>query len=435
MSEATTNTPAVEHAVSRAHHPFSPSKLQNLEACPCYESAQGALNARCIAGTMAHAVTETGEDEHRLSDDDAAAAAECMDFYHREALLMREARRRAVKELAEQHWEETHRLLSPDACLQWAQVNIPEVIELTESYLPIDGCKFTCRGETVEATTAGYVDRAVIDHTGKFAKMFDWKFGMWPVEDAANNLQGIAYCLGLMRLYPELDIIQFFFKQPHINVVSSAKFHRYQLPGLYLRIQVVVARAVEARDNGDWKAANPMTPVCNFCSNLGKCPKVAQIACNVAHKFAPMLVPANVTPTFCDSPENTEAALNLSAVMATWAGAYRTQVTDRVIRRAAPVPPGFTLTSRANREVVSEAKLREVTLRYLTADELAGISSFPFGKAEEIVNDKAPRGQKKLKIEEYQAALIESGAVIKGQPYAFLRAVAKKDNKEQSSGE
>src|SRR5579862_4583227 len=63
----------------RKHHPYSPSTLQNTEACPCYQS-RDSQHERSIAGTLAHEVVETGDDKHELSDEDAMAAAECIEF-------------------------------------------------------------------------------------------------------------------------------------------------------------------------------------------------------------------------------------------------------------------------------------------------------------------------------------------------------------------
>jgi hypothetical protein len=266
-----------------------------------------------------------------------------------------------------------------------------------------------------------------IDHTEKFALGVDLKFGKWAVEECSNNLQAISYVLGLFKAFQELEQVLFYFVQPALDVVDGALFKREQVPELYRRVQTVVARAIEARNSGSWDAAKPAVPVCNFCGAIGRCPKVAEIACSIAKKFAPLNVPGNVTPTFCDLPENTSAALNVAAVMAIWAQAYRSQVTDRVIRRAAPVPPGFILASRSVRTVVNPKMARDISLGYLTEEEFQSISPFPgFGVLEKLIADKSPRGAKTATMESFKADLNGSGAVVTGQPYAFLRAVSTK---------
>jgi hypothetical protein len=423
----TTNTlPPVE----RAHHPFSPSKLQNLEQCSLYEG-NNSVNERAIAGTLAHGVTESGEDHDSLSDDDASAAAFCMDWVHRQKLLMEEARDRAISKAAHAKFDPDHEPTEDEFNVVWSREreSTPAVLELMEGYLPVDECRYECQGKPVESTTAGYFDRALINHEGTYCLAIDFKFGRWAVETCSNSLQAIAYVLGLFRAYPKLQQIKFVFIQPALDVVDGHTFSRAQVPELYRRVQVVVARAIEARNLGTWDSASPAIPVCSFCGAIGRCPKVAAIACTIAKKFHPLGVPSNVTPTFLDSPEGTADALNVAAVMATWAAAYRAQVTDRVIRRAAPVPPGFTLASRSNREVTNETLAREVALKFVTEDEFKSISPFPgFSDLEEIVSTKAPRGQKSSTVTALKDALKESGAVTVGQPYAFLKAQPKRND-------
>lgn len=381
----------------RKHHPYSPSTLQSLEACPSYIGKQSDTpHERTTAGTRAHGMVESGTDDNRLDDEDAVAAAECMDFVSRRRQLMDEARARDI---------ETFKYV------------IPEVTELKEAYLPIDD----------EDTTAGYCDWALIDHTGTNAEMGDHKFGMWPVEDAKNNLQGIAYALGLFKRYPTLKTIHFWFHQPHLELITDTIFTRSQIPELYLRVKTVVARAREARRTADFSTAKAYVPNCSFCANLGKCPVVAEFACRVGHKFHPLEIPADITPTMVLSSRDTTLAMRLSQTVAVWAQAFRTQTTDRVLRGDANIPAGFKLEQRSKREVVDGPKFKEIALHHLTEAEYAGICDVPgFGATEEIIKEKAPRGSKKAAIEDFQKELEEGGAVRKGDPYCFLRAVAEK---------
>lgn len=382
-------------AEQRKHHDYSPSTLQNLEVCPAYRGRQSETpHERTTAGTRAHGVVDTGEDDNLLGDDDAIHAADCLDFVARRRQLMEEARSR------DQNLDEPP---------------LPQIIELKETYLPVDDID----------TTAGYVDRALIDHTRASAELFDWKFGMWAVEKADNNLQGIAYSLGLFHKYPSLKSIHFWFKQPTLDVITDAVFTRAQIPALYLRVQTVVARAREARRTGDFATANPAVPACNFCANLGTCPKVAAFACKIGSKFFPLEMPEEITPTMVMSPKETKLAMRLSQVMAVWSGAFRAQVTDRVLRGAAEMPAGYTLQSRSNREVVVPAQFKKLALAFLTESEYAGITPVPgFGAVEEAIKEKAPRGQKKAAIESFQQQLEDTGAVVRSQPYSFLRAIS-----------
>lgn len=423
----------------RQHHPYSPSTIGNLEACACYISRQDAKpHERATAGTRAHNVVETGDDDNRLDDDDAIAAADCLDFLARRRQLMEEARDRAL-----------------DGYRQARAGLPPEILELKEVYLAVDDKHFiedrfvekeinnakvgVHEQAFITATTAGYVDRVLIDHTRTYAEMLDWKFGRWGVEKAETNPQGIAYMLGLFREYPTLQKIHVWFKQPHIDVISGAVFTRDQIPELYLRIQVIVARAREARarlvrNPLDFEMATPTIPACNFCGNLGRCTKVAAIACKVGSKFYPLEIPDNITPTMVLTARDTSLAMRLSQVLSVWAGAFRTQTTDRVLRGDADIPAGFSLEQRQKREVIDERKFKEVALRYLTEEEYKSICPVPgFGDTENIVKEKAPRGSKKAAVEDFQKELIADGAVSKGDPYCFLKATPSEKTETQNT--
>lgn len=419
----------------RTHHSYSPSTLQSLEACPCYRGKES-KHERTIAGSIAHKVTETGEDDNRLSDDDAEAAAECLDFVERRRTLMNEARQREV--------HKTFLNLNHKTPLTECEKAIHQIVELRESYLPIDDAVFNddyadpitnaSVKETVLATTAGYVDHVMIAHDRKYAEMIDFKFGFWPVEQANNNLQGIAYALGLFRQYPSIQRIKFWFKQPHLDSISDAEFTRDNIDELYLRVQVVVARAREARHKGNFSAARPAVPVCNFCALIGVCPKVAEFACRVGSKFFPLEIPDDITPTAIHTTRDTTLGMRLAGVLAVWAKSFRTQTTDRVLRGDADVPDGYKIESKSSRDVADEVKFKQIALQFVTQEKYDSMLDVPgFGKLEEAVKDKAPRGQKKNAVEDLKKKLEDSGAVVKSPSYAYLKAVADKPDKQPTN--
>ncbi len=425
-----TTNPTPPPAEERAHHLFSPSTLQNREACACYRGKGGTSEA-AETGTKQHSVVETGQDDNSLDDDKALAAADCLDFYQRQKELLEEARHR--DELA----------LIAEAVKKGATVYTPPlpVLDLAEIYLPVDALTFfdVVSGKTVvtKSTTAGYVDRALISHDRRYAILLDWKFGAWAVEEAKDNLQGISYVLGLFLAYPSLMEIKFVFKLPHLNYQTEHTFKRSDIPELYLRVQVVVARARTAYaqvEAGNFSMATPKVPACNFCGLIGTCPKVAEFACKVGHKFHPLEIPSDITPTGIKSEADTTIGLRLAQVMAVWASSFKTQITDRVIRKAGETgeliaPPGFKVQTRRDRNIADAVVFKKATLKYLTESELEPLAQYTFGAVENAVKDKAPRGSKTSTVEEYKRALEETGAIEYGQPYSFLRGVEEKSSK------
>lgn len=424
----------------RPHHPFSPSKLSFLEFCPCYESKHSE-NERCIAGTRAHAVTETGEDDHRLDDDDAAAAAECMDFFENKKQELVQDRREFVHLVSLKAWGESGRKEDVQEIFKILDGEVSQIIEMTETYLEVDDLQFTAPvfnlaksgafkdvfdPQIIKSTTGGYIDRGLIDHTGKHAQIFDWKFGMWPVDNAKDNLQGIGYVLGMFKLYPALETVTMWFKQPHLGEVTSHKFSREDVPLLYLRVRRVVERKVASNTYGDFRMANPGVPNCNFCARIGTCTKVAEFVIPTCRKFHPLAFPDEITPTMSQDPAQTSLALRLAQVAAIWADSFKRQVTDRVLRGDATCPADYVIASRKEKTVADPKAMRAVALEFMTKDELDTITDFSRTAAAEIIKDKAPRGQKTAMVEEFQQRLLSSGALVEGQPYSFLRVASKK---------
>ena len=413
----------------RVHHPYSPSTLQNLEACPCYEGRQ-TTHIRAIAGTKAHKVTETLVDDNSLDDDDAEAAAECLDFYQQRLRMLEESRNKIVGELAVQlAGDDSH----PDITWPNADSQTPEILELQETYLPIDDKVFLELVPNADAeifrilrvigTTAGYFDRAIIDHTGIYAEAFDWKFGLWQIEKCENNLQAISYVLGLFKKFPTLQAVRFFFKQPALDLVSEHLFKREQIPALYLRACVVVARAREARGKGDFSTANPTIPGCLFCKHIGVCPKVADFACKIGSKFAPLKIPASVTPTMIQDPQNTGLGMQLAQVMKVWSDAFRQVTADRVLNNGAPLPAGYKLVTReGSRKVIDMDGFRKQALQILTEEEFSTTLDVSLGAVEKAISDKSPRGFKKDAIKNFKSCLEENNLVERGNGCAYLQA-------------
>jgi hypothetical protein len=412
MTTSPTAAPVPVVPAERAHHLYSPSWLQNGEACPDYRS-RDSKHVRTIAGTIAHKATETGEDSNELSDDDAIAVAQCLDFYESCVKSLELDARRAYEEAVEKAKKE--------GTMMPLEHNYA-VLEGTETYLPIDDIPY----EDCGGTTAGYVDRWIMAWHRKYAEVIDWKFGKWQVEEAANNLQGIAYMMGLFKKFPSLEQVRVRFKQPLIDFETDHLFTRHDLPALYLRIQTIVARARKARKLNDFSMANPAVPVCNFCARIGDCPKVLAFACTVGKKYHPLGLPADINPSVAMDPKNTKTALDLAAVLKIWSEGFRRMVTERVLRGDAPMPEGYQSRTMRKRELVDLGKYKLLALEYLTPQEWEACLDTTFSAVEKQISKKAPRGHKETTVEKFQAASLTTGATQLGQPISFLQVASEK---------
>jgi len=421
-AETVAGTSALLATETRAHHPYSPSTLQSIEACPLFRSRQNVKeHERTTAGTRAHNSADSETDDERLSDDDAAAVAECLDYVDK------------LKQNFSLEAQLARKRLEMVPCEGGVSVKFApadfegKVREINEPYLPIDDLIFP----DATATTAGYADKILISYCGKYAHVVDYKFGMWPVTEADSNLQGLAYALGVFKANPKVEEIIIHFLQPLLQHKTAALVKRSDIPKHYFRICAVVARARLAREalekTGSWAAAQCWAPVCSFCDHLGKCDRALEVAIQVGQKFYPLGIPADLTPSTIHNDRDTQLALRLSMVVATWAKAFRTVITNRVVNGDAEIPEGFRLMSQAKRELVDLALYRKAAIKIIGAKAFEETLETTFGAVEKLIAEKAPRGIKEKVVLQFQKETEESGAVARQLPITFLKAIPKKD--------
>lgn len=345
-------------------------------------------------GTKQHAAADSGEDNPELPDEKAMAVAECMRFV-----------------------EERMKLYPGGQILK-------------EQYVPIDDEEIVVRdaeggGEVFKGTTGGYFDAAIVSVDEKTVEVIDHKFGQVAVESAANNLQGMAYLLGVAKLFPKVERGIVHFMMPHRDEVTSAMFTRDQFNGMRIRIRAVVQRAVEAaRVANDFSMATPNQSACLFCSLIGRCPKVAAVALRVGHKYAPLMVPASISTAIFEDPEQVAEGLKLSAIIKVWAEAYRSQATAKTIEDPHFVPKGYKLVSTSKRKVLNAKRLGDLAKEILPVEDREKVDALydlPIGKVEKLISIAAPRGSKESAVEEFGLSALALGAIAEGEPFAFLR--------------
>jgi hypothetical protein len=404
----------------RVHHPYSPSSLQSREACPKFQN-RNSTNEAAVFGTIQHDAVERGQDDSRLSDDRASAVADCMIFCDERA----------------SHY--------------------PGGTILKEAYLPIDEevivitvksierfdivtedgqvCPGFRQGETkhhvFEGTTAGFLDFAVISADETEADIVDYKFGRNAVTSAEDNLQGIAYMLGLKKRFPKLRKCRVSFIQPHIDEMSEHTFGLSDTSEFYLRIRVVVGRSIAAAANPhDFSSARPNVGTCLFCALVGKCTKVGDLMLKLGQKYKPLAIPANVNPTTLSDPKDVDMGIRLADVVKVWAEAFRRQATEKTIENMDFVPEGYTLVTMQKRKILHSRNFAKIAKDFLPEPmwkEVDNLFDIPITPVEDLISASAPRGSKEACVEAFGAKLIEAGVVELGNPFAFLRQSKKSD--------
>jgi hypothetical protein len=351
-------------------------------------------------GTMQHDAVESGEDNPRMPDYRAVAVAECIKYT--------EERLKAY----------------------------PGGYSAREAYLPIDDMTIRCGDKDFLGTTAGYVDFAVVSKDETQGEIIDWKFGRWAVTKAEENLQGIAYMLGLKKAFPLLQHVTVRFIQPHIDFSSSHTFDISNPEPYLLRVRAVVQRAVEAAKRpDDFSTARPNIGACTFCKNIGNCTKVTEIAIQVGQKFMPLALPKEINTTSVLDPKQTSIGLKLAQIVGTWAKAYRTRVTAKAIDSDV-VPEGYMLVP-SQRTVIKDPKaVGELAKTFLPpedAEKVEALYDINLTPLDDLISIRAPRLKKEATVEKFREELLKSGATELGAPFAFLRQITTGDKTENQN--
>lgn len=369
----------------RAHHPYSPSGLQLKESCPKFVSVEGE-NEASIRGTAQHEATET-LDLSKLTQDERYAVNHCL------------------------------------AVLEEARDSMPGCTELMEIRVSVDDLD----------TSSGFLDRALISADGKYAQVLDWKFGFGDIERAGNNLQGMAYAIGIRRLYPTLEHIRVRFITPRqAETETTHEFTAAELDECYRRIRAVVARAKKAKRARNFDMATPATSTCRFCGHLGKCPKAGGLLTEVGKHMPVAFVPPDAMLT-AEDPEEIGRILDLLKYLDDFAKPIKNRFTE--MAKAGVEIRGYSVASIASREVTNEEACATMVYHELVdklgksgeeALELAkGSYRFTLSAAESVLSDAAPRGEKRKVVEDFRNRLREAGAIMDGTPKVFLKRDAK----------
>jgi hypothetical protein len=381
----------------RVHHPYSPSSLQSREACPKYKPSHSD-NEASIMGTLQHSAVESDLDDNRIPDYRALAVAQCKEFA-------------------------AERILSFG----------PGATVLREEYLPVDDEDVSAPDQMVfKGTTAGYLDLGIVNYEETHAEIIDWKFGRNAVTEAESNLQGIAYMLGLKKKFPKLQTCIVRFIQPHIDHETSHEFQISNPDSFLLRVRAVVLRSVEAaKSPDDFSMARATVGTCIFCDLVGRCPKVADLVIQVGKKYAPMVVPDDISTVTLLDPARVSEGMKLAQVVSTWAESYRKNATQKSLNTEDFIPDGYILVPGQRTVIKSARGVANIAKKFLPpehAEKVEALFDISLTPLDKLISTVAARGMKEKTVDEFREAIITEGAAEMGNPYAFLRLKTDKDS-------
>ena len=394
---------------TRGHHPDSPSSLQSNEACALFENEQRESLA-AEAGVLQHKAVET-RDLSLLEDPSHVAAVEkCIAYLNKVG----------VEKYAE----------------------AGEVTVLKEEYLSVgDERVYDQLKRLYVGITGGFPDEVYV--AKYFADIFDWKFGAVPVTPTKDNLQGIAYALGLFEKFPDLQRVTVHFYQPHQgwseekhNEKYVHTFHRTEIVDLELRIRTVVAKKKAAlkalEEKGSWAAAQPKNDLCIWCARKGDCTKNHARVIVGASKYSDFIVPEVLNPSQLTRVDQVAAAYKWANQVEKIAKAVKARCSEIALTEDLNFSGEMLIVKKTERKLKSFKALISVARKHgLKLREILPLISVPFTKVEEAVKAKAPKGKGAEAVRCLQQDFIEEGALEYGQPAYYLQEARSPKEKEK----
>jgi len=360
----------------REHSKISPSKLKSLELCPGFlDDPNREVHAITLVGTKCHEALDSG-DFSKLTDE-------------------------------ERSWV--------DMCRNYVRGLVPRD---TAVYLP------ESRLEIMDGIW-GFADLIIVE-SRKVHHLVDYKFGLASQSDVSENPAAQAYVLGMFQKWPDLDTIHVHYLYPRREEISKHTYTRKDVLNIRLRIQTIVDRVRLANAAmslpGQSEQLTPVPDNCQWCARKATCAALHKMVLPLATRYAGRHDISLVEPDFSmvKSPEQWAALLPYAPVLE--------QMSDSIKRHALEFReqtgqeiPGYEVRSRKGKAKIINADVAYQTAAdFVTHDEFMRCTEVSAAKLREVVEEKAPKGQKSKVAKELEGRLRDAGVLEEGKEAFFL---------------
>jgi len=256
--------------MSKAHARFSPSRLEKLSVCPCFqyrEAIGGGDSPDANEGRLLHSAAEN-ENTKGLTEEQANAVNFVLGV-----------------------------ISSIKAGLS------PDVLDFKETRIEIPDLTF------------GFADRVMLDLKTRRGLVADYKFGRKVVTEARDNFQVQAYVTGVFLSNPEIDKITGYILAPRCpgDEVSSHEFDRSIVQATCDRID----KLYDGLDDPFKKPRAEDSELCALCRNNSRCPEVGATAVLVARSMG-LPMPENFRPDAIVSARDRLTGQLIAGALETW---------------------------------------------------------------------------------------------------------------------
>jgi hypothetical protein len=283
-----------------------------------------------------------------------------------------------------------------------------------------------------KAHTEGSVVQEFRLYDSDEADLLDWKFVKSKiVVDAEINLQGKDYVVGIFEdpQFAFLNKIHVHFVMPRFASVTTATYTRADLPRLKLEIYAVLCASRDT-DRGDYDGASltPNYETCKYCGAAGNCVALRKIAYALRKQYDPsgygdVVVPTETHAQRVKDPAQRAQLQKLAGLMEEWAKSVRAHNLSTALEDDKHLPEGYEIDwSKGRRYVTDTEKFEEAAREFgLTTADVINSSHISWGRLEEVLRERQPKGKKKDAVERFERRLVELGAIERPEPTPKLK--------------
>jgi len=339
---------------------LSPSKLDYLTLCPCYDGGAFTTSPAAERGTLLHLATETG-DLSKVEPEDVQYVELC------------QAEQKALLDTAKQ------------IAVSQGMTEVQEFKELKLEIVP---------------GSNGIIDWMLI--AGDTAFIVDWKFGEEPPLPAKDNWQLMSYAFAVFNKYLNVNEIRVGLFMPALMLNTVFTYKRIDLDDMKLKLISLRERVEDPN-----KVPTPCARACQWCAGKATCKALMA----VATKVSGLQIPEQLDPVFLRKPEDLTAAMVLAAVLTDWASQVKSHCTKLAMEDAIETP-GFEIRSRAGaKKIIDNVVASKVMAdQGLSPDDVLGACSLSIARLADVFSAKKDMTKKAAKetiLSKLEAVIVE----------------------------
>src|SRR5204862_8093193 len=140
---------------------------------------------------------------------------------------------------------------------------------------------------------------------------------------------------------------------------------------------------------------------CLFCSLVGVCPKVAELAIQVGRKYAPLVVPDDIDTVSLEDPAKVAAGMKLAQVVKLWAESFRKNATVKAQTDEDFIPEGYVLIPSQKIKLLHPRKVGEIAKKFLPpehAEKIEALYDIKITPLDTLIELMAARGKKEKTV-------------------------------------